>query len=50
MITYKIHYIDQYTNGKWASTTYTATEPVSREFLVKFFGLDECEQYRIETL
>lgn len=49
MITYIIYYKDQFTNGHWSSTTYTTPDPVSREFLIDFFGLNECIEYRIET-
>ena len=49
MITYKIKYKDQYTNGKWSSTTFTTDKPVSRKLLIDFFGLHECSEYSIET-
>ncbi len=32
----------------WSSTSYTAAEPVTKEYLVEFFGLTECEDYSIE--
>ena len=32
----------------WGSTSYTSSEPVSKEYLIEFFGLGECEDYRIE--
>ena len=32
----------------WSSTSYTCQREVTREYLVQFFGLDECEDYLIE--
>lgn len=32
----------------WSSTSYTAAEPVTKEYLIQFFGLEECEDYIIE--
>lgn len=49
-ITYKISYKDSYTHGKWSSTTYTSNEPKSRQFLIDFFGLNECEEFKIEQV
>ena len=31
-----------------SSTSYTIPEPVSQEYLIEFFGLEECEDYLIE--
>lgn len=50
MHTYKISYKDQFTNGKWSSTTYSSPEEVSNKFLIEFFGLHECEEYKIEKI
>lgn len=33
---------------KWSSTTYTSPVPKTRQFLIEFFGLEECEDYEIE--
>ena len=33
---------------EWSSTSYTSPEPVTKEYLVEFFGLTECEDYSIE--
>ena len=35
---------------EWSSTTYSTPEAVSDEFLISFFGLEECEDYAIETI
>ncbi len=32
----------------WGSTTYSSPEPVTKEYLIEFFGLKECEDYTIE--
>lgn len=32
----------------WGSTSYTAATPVTKEYLIQFFGLEECEDYSIE--
>lgn len=32
---------------EWSSTSYTAPHPVTIEYLVEFFGLEECEDYEI---
>ena len=32
----------------WSSTSYTSQRPVTREYLIHFFGLEECEDYIIE--
>jgi len=31
----------------WSQTSYTSPEPVTKEYLVEFFGLTECEDYQI---
>ena len=43
-------YIIQYKEPgrEWSSTSYTSPEPVSKEYLIDFFGLTECEDYLIE--
>jgi len=33
---------------EWSSTSYSSPEPVSKEYLIEFFGLKECESYLIE--
>ena len=33
---------------EWSSTSYSSPEPVSKEYLVEFFGLNEREDYLIE--
>lgn len=33
---------------EWSSTSYSSPEPVSQEYLVEFFGLNECEDYFIK--
>lgn len=44
--TYIIHYKEP---GKgWSRTSYTTPGEVTDDFLVDFFGLGECEDYRIE--
>ena len=35
-------------NRDWSSTSYTTPEEVTEEFLISFFGLDECEDFVIE--
>ena len=32
----------------WSSTTYTAPEVVSEDYLIAFFSLHECEDFTIE--
>ena len=33
----------------WGQTSYSSPEPVSKEYLIEFFGLEkECEDYLIE--
>jgi hypothetical protein len=32
---------------EWSSTSYSSPEPTSQEYLISFFGLDECEDYQI---
>lgn len=47
-MTYIIHYKEK---GKaWSKTSYTCQEPVSREYLIDFFGLEgeEIENFIIE--
>lgn len=44
--TYVIHYKEPGKN--WSRTSYTTPDEVTDEFLVDFFGLDDCEDYRIE--
>lgn len=46
MTTYIINY-KEYGRG-WSRTTYTTPETVTREYLISFFGLEECEDYNIE--
>ena len=45
-MTYIIKYKEQ--GKEWCSTSYTDPEPVSKEYLIQFFGLDKCEDYLIE--
>jgi len=33
---------------EWSRTSYTSPEPVTKEYLINFFGLEECEDYSIE--
>ena len=34
---------------EWSQTSYTSPEPVTKEYLVEFFGLEkDCEDYLIE--
>lgn len=33
---------------EWSSTSYSSPEPVTKEYLIDFFGLTECEDYLIE--
>ena len=34
---------------EWSQTSYTSSEPVTKEYLVEFFGLEkDCEDYSIE--
>ena len=35
-------------NRDWSSTSYTTPEEVTEEFLISFFGLDECEDFVIK--
>ena len=46
MITYIIHYKEY--GREWKETSYTCHTPVTEDFLINFFGLFECEDYRIE--
>lgn len=46
-MTYIIHY-KEFGADHWSSTSYTSSEPVSREYLIEFFGLEECEDFSIE--
>ena len=45
-MTYIIKYKEY--GKEWCSTSYSDSEPVSKEFLIQFFGLDKCEDYQIE--
>ena len=47
MHTYIIKYLEP---GKktWGQTSYTSPEPVTKKYLIDFFGLTECEDYLIE--
>ena len=44
--TYTIKYKEP--GRAWSQTSYTSPEPVSKEYLIEFFGLEECEDYLIE--
>ena len=44
--TYIINYKEP--GREWSSTSYTSPEPVSKDYLIEFFGLEECEDYLIE--
>ena len=44
--TYSINYKEP--GREWSSTSYTSPEPVSQDYLIDFFGLEECEDYLIE--
>jgi len=46
MYTYIIKYKEFGRN--WSFTTYTSPEPKSRQFLIEFFGLHECEDFDIK--
>ena len=46
MHTYIIKYKEY--GREWSSTSYTTPRPVTKEYLIQFFGLDECEDYIIE--
>jgi len=46
MTTYIIKYKEF--GRDWSSTSYTSPEPVTKEYLIQFFGLAECEDYQIE--
>jgi len=45
-MTYIIKYKEY--GREWSSTSYTTPRQVSQEYLIQFFGLDECEDYIIE--
>ncbi len=45
-MTYIIKYKEY--GRKWSSTTYMTPETVSEDYLIEFFGLKECEDYKIE--
>lgn len=45
-MTYIIYYKEN--NKEWSQTSYTCPEPVTEEYLIQFFGLRECEDYKIE--
>ena len=34
-------------DGIWRETSHTSPEDVTDEYLIKFFGLEECEDYEI---
>lgn len=44
---YIIHY-KEFGADHWGKTSYTSSEPVSKEYLIEFFGLEECEDFSIE--
>lgn len=46
MHTYTIKYKEF--GREWNSTSYSSPEPVTNEYLIQFFGLEECEDYSIE--
>lgn len=46
MTTYIINYKEY--GRDWSRTTYTTPETVTKEYLISFFGLEECEDYNIE--
>ena len=39
---------DKEFNRYWSSTSYSTPKEVTEEFLISFFGLDECEDFVIE--
>ena len=39
---------DKEFNRDWSSTSYSTPKEVTEEFLISFFGLDECEDFVIE--
>lgn len=43
--TYIIKYKEY--GGEWSSISYSAPQPTTKEYLVQFFGLEECEDYEI---
>jgi len=45
---YKISYKEF--NREWSSTYYESPIPVSEDYLIKFFGLNECEDFRIRKV
>lgn len=47
-MTYIIHYKEK--GQSWSQTSYTSPEPVSREYLIDFFGLEgeDIENFIIE--
>ncbi len=46
MTRYIIKYKEE--GREWSQTSYTCPEPVSEEYLIDFFGLNECEDFIIE--
>ena len=46
MHTYIIHYKEF--GRPWSSTTHVSPDPKTEEYLIDFFGLNECEDFRIE--
>ena len=47
MHTYIIKF-KEFGRENWGQTSYSSPEPVTREYLIQFFGLEECEDYLIE--
>lgn len=45
-MTYIIHFKEK--GRDWGWTSYLSPEKVTKEYLIQFFGLDECEDYFIE--
>lgn len=46
MYKYIIHYKEYGRN--WSSTSYVSPVPMTRQYLIEFFGLHECEDFKIE--
>ena len=44
-MTYIIKYKEY--GREWSSTSYSSPEPVTKVYLIDFFGLTECEDYLI---
>lgn len=47
LVEWKLEYKDKYTNGKVNTCTYTGDEYVTQEYLEKFWGVEECDEYKI---